>query len=54
MINVALAIVLGLEQPLWFEPRYTSLSRMLASRTGIRSVATLNELAAPHRAARPR
>ena len=38
-------IVLGVEQPLWFEPGYTSLSRMLASRSGIRSVASLNELA---------
>jgi broad specificity phosphatase PhoE len=45
VINVALGSVLGVEQPLWFEPGYTSLSRMLASRTGIRSVASLNELA---------
>lgn len=45
VINVALGSVLGVEQPLWFEPGYTSLSRMLASRSGIRSVASLNELA---------
>jgi 2,3-bisphosphoglycerate-dependent phosphoglycerate mutase len=45
VINVALGSVLGVEQPLWFEPGYTSLSRMIASRTGIRSVASLNELA---------
>ena len=44
-INVAIGSVLGIEQPLWFEPGYTSLSRMLASRSGIRSVASLNELA---------
>jgi broad specificity phosphatase PhoE len=45
VINVALGSVLGVEQPLWFEPGYTSLSRMLASRTGIRSIGSLNELA---------
>ena len=45
VINVALGSVLGVEQPLWFEPGYTSLSRMKASRSGIRSVASLNELA---------
>ena len=45
VINVALAIVLGLEQPLWFDPHYTSLSRILASRTGVRSLASLNERA---------
>ena len=31
VINVALGSVLGVEQPLWFEPGYTSLSRMLVS-----------------------
>jgi probable phosphoglycerate mutase len=45
VINIALGSVLGVAQPLWFEPGYTSLSRMLASRAGIRSVASLNELA---------
>jgi probable phosphoglycerate mutase len=43
VINVALAMVLGIDRPLWFDPRYTSLSRMAASRTGVRSVVTLNE-----------
>jgi probable phosphoglycerate mutase len=43
VINVAFAIALGLERHLWFEPHYTSLSRMVASRTGIRSVASINE-----------
>jgi len=43
VINVALALVLGLEQHLWFDPQYTSLSRMRASRTGVRSLLTLNE-----------
>ncbi len=45
VINVALGSVLGVAPPLWFEPGYTSLSRMIASRSGIRSVASLNELA---------
>jgi 2,3-bisphosphoglycerate-dependent phosphoglycerate mutase len=45
VINVALGSVLGVERPLWFEPGYTSMSRMLASRGGIKSVASLNELA---------
>jgi probable phosphoglycerate mutase len=45
VINVALGAVLGIERPLWFEPGYTSMSRMLASRGGIKSVASLNELA---------
>jgi 2,3-bisphosphoglycerate-dependent phosphoglycerate mutase len=45
VINVYLASLLGLEQHLWFEPGYTSISRVAAARTGERSVATLNETA---------
>ena len=45
VINVVIGSVLGVKQPLWFEPGYTSVSRMIASRTGIRSVASVNELA---------
>jgi broad specificity phosphatase PhoE len=45
VINVALAITLGLDRHLWFEPHYTSLSRMVASRTGVRSLASVNERA---------
>ena len=48
VINAALAGVLELDRPLWFDPGYTSISRMVASRTGIRSVASLNELAHLH------
>jgi probable phosphoglycerate mutase len=48
VINAALAGVIGLAQPLWFDPGYTSVSRMVASRTGIRSVRTLNECAHLH------
>jgi probable phosphoglycerate mutase len=45
VINVALAAVLGLDRQLWFDPGYTSISRMAASRAGIRSVRSLNECA---------
>ncbi len=45
VINVALAIVLDLDQMLWFDPHYTSLSRMIASRNGVRSLSSLNERA---------
>jgi probable phosphoglycerate mutase len=45
VINVALAIVLDLDRLLWFDPHYTSLSRMIASRGGVRSLASLNERA---------
>jgi probable phosphoglycerate mutase len=45
VINVYLAHVLGLARHLWFHPEYTSISRVLASRSGPRSVSSLNELA---------
>lgn len=45
VINVALASVLGLDRDLWFDPVYTSLSRMVASRGGARSIVSLNESA---------
>jgi len=45
VLNVYLARVLGIEKLLWFHPEYTSISRVLASRDGQRSVATVNETA---------
>jgi probable phosphoglycerate mutase len=45
VINVALAGVLGIERPLWFDPMYTSISRMAAARSGPRSVVSINERA---------
>jgi 2,3-bisphosphoglycerate-dependent phosphoglycerate mutase len=45
VINVYLAALLGMERHLWFEPKYTSISRVAAARTGERSVVTLNETA---------
>jgi probable phosphoglycerate mutase len=45
VINVYLAAVLGIERLLWFDPAYTSVSRVLVSRDGLRSLVTLNETA---------
>ena len=45
VINVYLAALLEMERHLWFEPKYTSISRVAAARTGERSVVTLNETA---------
>jgi probable phosphoglycerate mutase len=43
VINVLLAIILDLERHLWFDPAYTSVSRVIASRGGVRSIASVNE-----------
>jgi broad specificity phosphatase PhoE len=48
VVNVAIGLVLGIEQPLWFEPHYTSLHRVKASRSGIKSIASINEIAHLH------
>lgn len=45
VINVYLAALLGMERHLWFEPGYTSITRVAAARTGERSLVTLNETA---------
>ncbi|MGO9875549.1 MAG: histidine phosphatase family protein [Acidimicrobiia bacterium] len=47
VVNVALGLVLGIggDRPLWFEPGYSSLHRVKASRHGIRSIGSVNELA---------
>lgn len=45
VINIFLAHVLGIERDLWFEPDYTSISRVAASRTGVRSIVSVNETA---------
>ena len=37
--------VLGLDRVLYFEPDYTSISRVLVSRAGTRSIRSLNETA---------
>jgi probable phosphoglycerate mutase len=43
--NAGRRVALGLDRHLWFEPHYTSLTRMVASRSGVRSLASLNERA---------
>src|SRR5258708_15026428 len=43
VINVLLAIILDLDRHLWFDPAYTSVSRVIASRGGVRSIASVNE-----------
>lgn len=45
VINVYLGALLGLDRHLWFEPGYTSISRVAAARSGIRSVVSVNETA---------
>ncbi len=45
VINVYLAAILGIDRHLWFDPEYTSISRVRASRNGTRSVASVNESA---------
>jgi broad specificity phosphatase PhoE len=45
VINVALAGVLGIARPLWFDPMYTSISRIAAARSGVRSIVSVNERA---------
>ena len=43
VINHYLCDVLGLEPSMFFEPRYASISRVAASRGGIRTLVSLNE-----------
>jgi probable phosphoglycerate mutase len=43
VINVALGWILDLPRTLWFEPAYTSIHRVAASRSGIKSIVSINE-----------
>ena len=45
VINAYAGHVLGIDVPLFFLPAYTSISRILASSTGLRSIGSLNETA---------
>ncbi len=45
VINAYAGHVLGIADPLFFLPQYTSISRVFAASTGQRSVASLNETA---------
>lgn len=43
VINAYAGHVLGIDDPLFFLPAYTSVSRILAASTGVRSIESLNE-----------
>lgn len=43
VINAYAGHILRIEDPLFFLPHYTSVSRVLASSTGVRSISSLNE-----------
>jgi 2,3-bisphosphoglycerate-dependent phosphoglycerate mutase len=43
VINAYLGNILGIDRLLFFEPGYTSISRVVAARTGERSLVSLNE-----------
>lgn len=43
VINAYVTHILGIHQPLVYEPYYTSINRVVAATTGERTVATLNE-----------
>jgi broad specificity phosphatase PhoE len=45
VINIYLAALLGRSTQLWFDPGYTSISRVRAARSGARSLVSLNETA---------
>ena len=45
VINAYLAHILGTSKLMFFEPRYTSINRVAAARSGERSVLSLNETA---------
>jgi probable phosphoglycerate mutase len=48
VINVYAGHVLGIDDPLFFLPGYTSISRVLAASSGERSISSLNELGHLH------
>ena len=45
VINCYVAHILGLPEPLFFEPTYTGISRLRAARNGTRSLVSVNETA---------
>ena len=45
VINLYLGRILGVDRHLWFEPGYTSISRVAASRDGHRTIVSANETA---------
>lgn len=45
IINAYLGHILGISELMWFQPTYTGIARVLASRSGHRQIDTLNERA---------
>jgi len=45
VINAYLAEVVGIERLLWFDVDYTGICRVVASRSGVRTIVSLNETA---------
>ncbi len=45
VVNAYLAHILGIDRILWFAPDYTSISRVVAARSGLRTVVSVNETA---------
>ena len=45
VINLYLGRILSVDRHFWFEPGYTSISRVAASRDGHRTIVSLNETA---------
>lgn len=43
VLNAYIGHVLGIARPMWFEPAYACICRVAASRSGVRSVVSLNE-----------
>ena len=46
VVNAYLSSILHIDRPLFFEPTYTSISRVRASSSGVRSLVSVNEI--PH------
>lgn len=44
VISAALAEIIGIGRTLWFEAGYASIHRIVASRAGIRSIKSINEM----------
>jgi probable phosphoglycerate mutase len=45
VINAYFSHMLGLDEPMFFEPHYTSISRLIASSRGHRTLVSVNEIA---------
>jgi probable phosphoglycerate mutase len=46
VLNAYIGHVLGIDRPLWYDPAYTSINRVVAAPSGVRSLGSLNET--PH------